>query len=211
MKKGYFLLLTSFCLLLSAFLWSCGGGAGSPGSGGTEDTGIIIDAALVPTYLDENTNSVDVFQQVCDAGPPPEFEEFTDHSALVTLTAHNININPPVQQGDLHIEKYTIDYRRSSDSIGAPPIQSDTRFATVVIPAPVADERVELTFTVNFLDLVRKDRYQADVLSGQFNSGLAFINNYTAVYTFEGKSENGDKFSFRVQHDFQIGSFDYCD
>ncbi|MEW6570042.1 MAG: hypothetical protein AB1390_02530 [Nitrospirota bacterium] len=212
MKSKHVLLLCAFCMFFGIAFWSCGGnGPGSPGSEGTEDTGILIDATILPTYLGSNTYSVDVFQQVCDPGPPPDFEDFTDHNATLTLTARLVNPDATFQPGNLYVEKYTVEYRRSTDSIGSPPIQSDTRFKTIVIPAPVGTGETGVTDTVILVDLLRKDQYRLDITSGQYDPGLASINNYTALYTFEGKNEFGDKFEFKAQTDFQIGSFDYCE
>jgi hypothetical protein len=86
----------------------------------------------------------------------------------------------------------------------------DTRFKTIVIDPPSGTAVSTVTDTAILVDLIRKNKYANDVLSGQFSSGLASINNYTAIYTFEGKNEFGSKFSFKAQTDFQICHFDYC-
>ncbi len=214
MEKKSFLLFGICCLLLAGLLYGCGGGSGpgSPGSSGTEDTGVKVDAIITPLYLGENTYSVDVFQDICDIGPPPVFESFTDHGATLTLNASLINPNTTFEPGNLYIEKYTVEFRRSNDSIGAPPIETDTRFKTIVIVPPAAGSGITtVEDTVILVDLIRKDQYRTDVLSGQYNSGMASLNNYTAIYKFEGKNDFGDKFSFEAQTDFQIGHFDYCD
>jgi hypothetical protein len=213
MKRNKFILFAVSCLLSAIFLWSCGGGggSGSPGSKGTEDTGVEVDATVTPLYLAANTYSVDTFQDICDLGPPPEVEDFTDHNATLSLTARLINPNTTFPAGYLTVEKYTVEFRRSSDSLGAPPIQSDTRYRTIVIPAPVAAGTTTVEDTVILVDLIRKDQYKTDITSGRYNSGMAYINNYTAVYTFEGRNEYGKKFTFKAQTDFQIGWFDYCD
>lgn len=211
MKRSYFLFFTFCCLLFTVFFWGCGGnGPGSPGSQGTEDTGVILDATIVPTYFGNSTSSVDAFQDVCSAGPPPVLEKFADHQATVTINATLLNPNSTFQPGILYIEKYTITYERSTDSIGSPPIESDTRFVSITITPPAGASVSTVTATVEFLDLKRKDQYSSDMLSGGFSSGSAFLNNYTATYTFEGKNQFGDRFSFKVQTDFQIGDFDNC-
>lgn len=211
MKRNTFLLFAVCCLLSAVYLWGCGGGSGSPGSTGTEDTGVMVDATVTPVYLNNNTYSVDAFQNICDPGPPPEYEDFTDHNATLSITARLINPNTTFKAGTLYVEKYTVEFRRSSDSIGAPPILSDTRFKTIVIPAPTGSGTTTVEDTVILVDLIRKDQYRTDVTSGRYNSGVSYINNYTAIYTFEGKNEYGKKFSFKAQTDFQIGWFDYCD
>jgi hypothetical protein len=210
MKRKSWLFVICYLSFIVLFLWGCGSGPGSPGSQGTEDTGVILEATIVPTYNGEDTYSVDAFQQVCSEGPPPEYEYFTDHQATVTITATLINPNTTFQPGTLYIEKYTVEFRRSADSIGAPPIQSDTRYKTIVITPPTGTGETTVTDTVILVDLLRKDQYATDVLSGQYSYGSAYINNYTAIYTFKGKNEYGDSFSFKAQTDFQIGSFDNC-
>jgi len=210
MKRSYFLLFTFYCLLFFTFLWGCGdSGPGSPGSQGTEDTGVILDATIVPLYLGTDTNDVDAFRDDCDANPEP----YTQHDATLTITARLLNPNATFQAGTLYIEKYTVEYRRSTDSIGTPPIEQFTEFKTITIPAPVGAGSTSVTDTLFFMDLPRKERYKDDMLSGLFSSSMNnpfFLNNYTAIYKFEGQNEFGTKFSFTVQVGFVIGNFDNC-
>lgn len=199
--------------ILVLMVWGCGGGSGpgSPGTQGTEDTGVMVEAVIIPTYNNVDTYSVDTFQQVCDVGPPPEYEIFTDHSATATISARLLNPGTTFQAGTLYVEKYTVEFRRSTDSIGAPPIESDTRYKSIIITPPTGGTGANtVTDTVILIDLIRKDKYRTDMLSNMFTSAAAFLNNYTATYTFEGKNQFGDTFSFTAQTDFQIGSFDYC-
>lgn len=200
-------------LLLAVSLVSCGGGSqpGSPSSSG--DTGVVLEvAAVTPTYNSEDTYSVDVIQQICQPGPPPDYEYFADHSTKFTINARLENPDVAVQPGNLYIEYYTIQYRRSSDSVGAPPIEDFKEFRTILIPVPTigSNGSARVEFTAVLVDLTRKAKYLVDVTGGQFASGLAVINNYTAIYTFHGKNEHGDSFSFTAEVGFQIGSFDYC-
>jgi hypothetical protein len=212
MKKSSFLLLTFVFAVSAVFFYGCGGsGPGSPGSDGSEKTGVVLSATIVPTYAGANTPSVDAFQDICDAGPPPVFEIFTDHSATLTVNARLLNPATTFQPGTLYIEKYTIKYFRSTDSIGAPPIETDVRFISLPITPPTGTSVTSVVSTIVFLDLVRKDSYGDDMLSGVYSSSLAFLNNYTAVYKFEGKNDFGEKFSFEVQTDFQIANFNNCD
>jgi hypothetical protein len=212
MKRVHFLLFTVCCLLVTVFLWGCGSGPGSPGSTGSEDTGIIVDAQAVGLYNGTvGQYSVDVFQEICDPGPPPTYEIFTDHQATVTFTARLVNPSSTFQFGNLHIEKYTVEFRRSPDSIGAPPIESDKRFQTITITAPVGASTTTVTASgLILVDLTRKDQYATDMLSGRYSSGLSYINNYTAIYTFYGKNDFGKEFTIKAEMNFQIGDFDYC-
>ncbi len=210
MKRSYFLLFTLCSLLFSVFLWGCGAGPGAPGSQGTEDTGVMLEATIIPTYNGIDTYSVDAFQQICSAGPPAVYEDIADHSARVTISSRLLNPTSTFQAGTLYIEKYTVEFRRSTDSIGAPPIESDTRYKSIVITPPSGAGTNTLEDTLILVDLKRKEQYSTDMLSGMYTSGSAYLNNYTATYTFYGQNQFGDSFSFTVQTDFQIGSFDYC-
>ncbi len=199
-----------FGLLLLSGLAACGGG-GDSGPGTTGDTGVRLTATMVPRYHDANFYSVDVIQQVCDPGPPPVFEVFTDHSARVTISASLID-PLTVSPGTLVVDKYTIVYQRATDSIGAPPILSDTRYEVITIVPPTGTGTSTTTVDVIFLDLLRKARYLNDINSGLYTSNPPnILNNYTAIYTFSGQNQYGREFSFTVQTPFQIGSFDYCD
>lgn len=211
MKKRSFLLFLLYISVLSVLLYGCGGGAGAPGSKGIEDTGVQLSAVVNGLYLGGNTNSIDVFQDVCEEGPPPTYELFTDHQAEVTFTASLINPNPTIRPGTLYVEKYTIEYKRSNDSLGAPPIEKDTRFETIIISPPLSGTgTTSVTWTIALVDLPRKEKYGDDVLSGRYDYHMAYINNYTAIFTFYGKNEYGEDFSVKTQMNFQIGWFDNC-
>jgi len=212
MKKRSFFLLCYIFVLSAIFFYGCGGGGpGSPGSDGSEKTGVVLEATIVPTYNGDNVYSVDAFRDLCDEGPPPEYEYFADHGAVLTVNARLLNPDTTFQPGTLYIEKYTIKYYRSSDSIGAPPIETDVRYISLPITPPLGGSGfTSVSTTVVFLDLVRKIQYNDD-MSGGASSSTYYLNNYTAVYKFEGKNDFDEKFSFEVQADFQIGNFNNCD
>ncbi len=214
MKKRSFFLLFFIFGISAIFFYGCGGGGpGSPGSDGSEKTGVVLDATITPTYNGEDTYSVDAFRDDCDPEPDvvdPEY--FADHGAVLAVNARLLNPGTTFQPGTLYIEKYTIKYYRSSDSIGAPPIETDVRYISLPItpPPPGSSGFTSVSTTVVFLDLIRKAEYNSDMSSGG-SSSTYYLNNYTAVYKFEGKNDFDEKFSFEVQADFQIANFNYCD
>jgi hypothetical protein len=204
MKKKRFL-LTACCIFLALLFWGCGdGGPGPPGSEGTADTGVILDIVINP-----ETKSIDAFQEMCSE---TTYEDFTDQFAEAVFTARMINPTGTNETGILYIEKYTVEYRRSTDSIGAPPIESDTRYVTIEIPPLTSATPSSLTSAgVILFDLIRKDHYATDMLSGQYTSaGFSYLNNYTAIYTFYGKNQFGTEFSVKATVDIQVGDFDNC-
>ena len=83
--------------------------------------------------------------------------------------------------GILYIEKYTVEYKRSADSIGAPPIESDTRYTTIVIVPPAATGTSTVEVSSILVDLLRKDKYASDVTSGQYGYGTSYINKVSLL------------------------------
>lgn len=215
MKRNSVLSLLAL-LFIIGLLTSCGGGgAGAPGSCNSENTGVILDVSISPFYqnIDNLTSSVDIIQNICISGTPPDIidydEYFADHSSLININARLINPNPSIQPGTLYIEKYTIKFVRSTDSIGAPPIESDTRYQTIVVTPPLSGTGTTNTKASGaFVDLIRKEKYLKDIQGGQYNSNLP--HNFTAIFTFEGKNQYDKSFCAVATTNFQIGSFDYC-
>ncbi len=201
---GFFLIL-----LLAAFMASCGGGSqpGSPGSEG--DTGVSLTAVIVGLNDQDETNMVDAFPDVCDDG---KAEPFFDHTAKITVFATLTSPDIKVQPGTIHITDYTIDFVRSDDSVGAPPIEQFHDFATVSLTPPsigLTGGSTSVLFTGMLVDIQKKLQYVSDLQSGQFTS-IGTLNRYTAVYTFHGQNDYGANFSFKVNVPFQIGNYDNC-
>lgn len=217
MKRVHYLLLAVCCLILSGLFLACGSGPGSPGSTGSEKTGVTLDASIAPA----NTIDVDAFQGLCCSGAEispggscsstPTVEPFTDHAATVTITATLLNPNAQFAPGKLFVEEYTVEFRRSTDSIGAPPIEQiidGTVGMPVVIAPPTGTGTTTVTTTVTLVDLIRKIKYASDINSGIFNS--RDLNNYTAIFTFKGKNDFGDAFTFQAETGFEMGDFNNC-
>jgi hypothetical protein len=189
-------------LAIALFTGGCGGiGKDSPG--------VTVSATITPTYNGIITASVDAGQNICtstsSAQTQPEY--FADHMATASLSARLINQNSIVKQMTVTLDNYTIDYRSSADSPGAPPIQSDTREKTISFV--VSAETTSTDFPVEFVDLIRKNQYLSDVTGGTL-TGQVPLNNYTATFTFHGHSENGVSITFSAQTDFQVGDFNMC-
>ncbi|MCX8030333.1 MAG: hypothetical protein N3A59_01975 [Thermodesulfovibrionales bacterium] len=218
-------------LFLPIFLISCGGGgAGAPGTSGTDDIGVIIEAQIRPYFLTAEwaistsettstisftgnfTSSVDVTQGDCDPDPTIiELEPFAEHSAVLVVNTKLLNPSSPFKPGTLYITEYRIDYFRSTDSLGAPPIESDKRFVFIPIEVPSGAGNRYNASSVVFFDLIRKFKYVEMLNSGMYTSKPGLLNNYTAEYTFFGKDSFDKSFSFKIRHDFTIGSFNNCD
>lgn len=230
--KNYRACYIAVILILISSLWGCGGGgAGAPGSGGLDDIGVILDAYVRPYYMTGKwtisntqttgtitfegnfTNAVDVTQIAdCDPQTPDtnELEPWAEHSAVLVVNARLMNPASPFKPGSLFITEYKIDYFRSTDSLTAPPIESDRRFVNIIITPPPGSGNWYSAASVVFVDLIRKFEYVRLIDSGIYASRPGYLNNYTAEYTFYGKDSHGKSFSFKIRHDFTMGSYNNC-
>lgn len=207
-------------LLFAVTLASCGSGgqSGSPGSHGS--TGVKLSALVIPQNDKKDTSDVDAFPNIC---PDGKAEKFFRHGAEITISATLESPDIAVQPGTIFIEEYTIDYVRSDDSVGAPPIEQYHEFTSIEVPVPTVGSTgsTTVTFSGMFVDIPRKLKYVDDlgfVFNGldwtlgpgqQFTS-TSTLNNYTAIFTFFGKNEYGDSFSFQASAPFVIGDFNNC-
>ena len=172
---------------------------------GDSSSGVSVTATIVPTYHGTDTSSVDAVQDVCPSGSP---EYFADHAANATITASILNptIHPSVT---VYIDGYTIDYVSSADSLNAPPIQryvGNETFSFIVSGNVVS----QASATVEFVDLIRKIQYIQALESGQYHSSADYLNNYEAIYTFEGHTDSGSNFTVSATAPFEIGDYDNC-
>ncbi len=227
MKKRTIFNFAILMFLLSS-LWGCGGGgAGAPGTGGMDDIGVTLEAYVQPYYIEGSwtfqdegrsiifsgnfTNAVDVIQIDCDDDPNIlKPEPMAAHSAVLVVNARLLNPNSPFKPGTLFITEYKIDYYRSTDSLTAPPIESDRRFVTIHITPPSDASNRYSASSVMFVDLIRKQEYVRLIDGGMYQARPGYLNNYTAEYTFFGKDSHGKSFSFKVRHDFSIGAYNNC-
>ncbi len=230
MKRHSLFLIAILMLLLLLTLSGCGsGGSGAPGSSGSDNTGVMLESYVRPYYISGGwtisntettsnitfsgnfTNAVDVTQIDCD--PDPNItnpEPMDEHSAILVINAKLLNPNNPIKPNNLYITEYKIDYFRSTDSLTAPPIESDRRFRSILIGVPPASGNWYSAASVVLVDLIRKMKYVQDLNSGMYTARPGLLNNYTAEYTFYGQDSNGKSFSFKVRHDFTMGAYDNC-
>lgn len=217
-------------LMLLLILSGCGGGgSGAPGSSGSDNTGVMLETEVRPYYIiggwtisntetastisltGNFTNAVDVTQADCDPLPDViEFEPMAAHSAVLVINAKLLNPSSTFKPGNLFITEYKVDYFRSTDSLTAPPIESDRRFVSITVETPSGSGNWYSASSVVLVDLIRKDRYVEMINSGMYTSRSGFLNNYTAEYTFYGQDNNAKSFSFKARVDFTMGAYDNC-
>jgi len=205
MKGKY--LISGLMFLLTLPLFSCGGGGevGSPGSSGSNDSGIVIQAVSikgVDTVSDKLPAGVDAAIHLCPDGKPEVglFQVFAD----ITILAKRLNesglSNPPFPAS---VEECTITYLKANEDPSAPVIPSWT-----VYPNCIFNDGTAATCSVPLIDQTRKRDYWA-----ARNNGLNLPNesptHYVAKYYCKYKSEFGTGF-FPVEYDFWLDDFQTC-
>lgn len=212
------LFVVSICMIVAG----CGGTSGqSTGSFCAQVKGLeICLTSARPEYLGtadapNYTSNVDAFQ-VPDCDDDPETvtpEPFADHGVVVNINIRPLNPYIDVfPQTGVIFESYTIDYRPSIDSIGAPPIERYQAYNSWISPAPTSDNPlVEQSRRLVLIDLPRKSLYRDNLLSGRYSSiNNTNINNYTATITIYGRTDRGDRFSISNNVAISIGPYNNC-
>jgi hypothetical protein len=211
-------------LVVVLLLAGCGGGSLT----GNESTGsycanigglTVCCTQIRPFYLGtadapNYTTNVDA-NPISDCDPTQEGaqpEPFADHGAIAFFTIRPLNPDafiPP--NTSIVFERYTIDYRASTDSIGAPPIERFEGYMSLTVPAPVSGGLArDVATSIVFVDLPRKYKYYNDIVSGRYSSLGSMINNYTATVTFYGRTDTGSRFSVVGNVYFSMGAYNYC-
>lgn len=198
MKKSYFLLITLCPLLFAVFLWGCGEGTGSPGSSGSEDTGIQITAVSITSESsDIDANSC---LDCCDGEPEPGL---TKEDATITIESAKLNPDSTVDPYPASVEQCTITYLKAIEDPSAPTIESMTIYPN----CPVYEG--SNTCNVALIDINRKTAYW-DALQGGMNIPAEYPTHYIAQYKCKYVNTFGDGGSFEVEYDFWLADFDLC-
>jgi len=210
------------CLILSPVLLISCNQVGSNACGGADNTGVCLGAdSIAPTYNDGNTLNVDIYRDICEPGPPPVDEIFTDHNATVTFSASLIG-NAPTNVTRIRLTRYTISYTLNPGSdnpaLGPaiPPFQASNFGTGETIDISVGGTT---TIDLSLFDLQQKRDFvctvdaPSDQCTQVFNGiGASFIDfpSYTAHYTFFGEDDYGNEVFATGATEIKIGHYDYC-
>lgn len=212
--------LRVFMSIIIVILFSnCGGtGPGSPGSSGTADTNVVVMVDMMPSQFGIGYTMDQEKCQLTELKGSPDYNVNLSiaQSHVATLFIKAMLISPIIEASPLFVEKYTVTYRATNDSIGAPPIAEAVyrNYSFTIMPPPVSQfstTNCRMVFPapdIIFFDTIRKVQYLSDVRSGKYSyTSNNYLNRYTATFKFEGKNADGKEFSFVTQSDFQIGLF----
>jgi len=188
-------------------LLGCGeiGGAGQ--CFGVDVTGLCLTVdSIVPTdtaVSNEDTNAVDAFQfSDCDGDPLTlDFEPIGPHSAKVTISATLMpGVTSPPAPAFVTLEGYTVEFFPNPNNSGSSPALTGLiRTESVKINADSS-----LTATFELVPLDTKVEYVT-------NGGDTLPMNYSAIYTFTGKSQFFQDLVIQGATNFDIGSWDNCE
>jgi len=206
MRRNYFFLFT-FCLLTAAMLLcGCGGGdgPGSPGSSGSEDTGIRINAVSIAK---SEGPDIDVFSasSACPPGDPTEPEQLLHREdAVLTIDASVLNPSGTFDPFPASVEKCRIIYKRANEETSAPVIESWT-----IYPPCTIYDRVN-NCSVSLIDIARKGQYWAALSEGS-NLPAEYPTHYVATYKCVYKNNFGKSGDFQVEYDIWLADFLVCE
>jgi hypothetical protein len=167
MKKIYIVLgvITAGLLILSG----CGGTGtgGAPGSGGSENTNIIIQHVSI-IGNDQTPSDIDVANHLC----PPDFISLEPINALfredATITIDATLVNPTFDTFPASVEECRITYLKSGDDPASPIIEAWTIFPNCAIEDSDANDCV-----VNLIDVPRKVKFWMQLFD-QLSRGRPF-------------------------------------
>ena len=198
MKRSYFLLFTVYCLLSTIFLWGCGEGPGSPGSSGSEDTGINIKSVSITS----ESRDLDVFScaDCCDGEPEPGL---TREDATISIESEKLNPNSTVDPYPASVEKCTITYKKATEDPSSPIIES-----LIIYPNCTIIEGSN-SCTVTLIDIDRKRAYW-DAKNNGINIPAEYPTHYIAQYNCKYVNNFGEEGSFQTEYDIYLADFDMC-
>jgi hypothetical protein len=201
MKKRYMIMgLITAGLLLSG----CGGSGtgGAPGSGGSEDTNILIQHVGI-VGNDATPSDIDVANHLC----PPDFTELEPinarHREDATITIDATLVNIGFESFPASVEECTITYLKSDDDPAAPIIETWTIFPNCFIEDSDVNECL-----VNLIDVPRKDKFWDDIITGVFDPEVP--TRYIAKYECSYMNNFREEGHFVVEYEIFLADFDTC-
>ncbi|MEW6417185.1 MAG: hypothetical protein AB1480_03580 [Nitrospirota bacterium] len=199
MKRKYFFLFSIFYLLLSVFLWGCGEGPGSPGSSGSEDTGINIKSVSITS----ETPDLDVYScPDCCAGGTSE-PGLTREDATISIESEKLNPDSTVDPYPASVEQCTITYKKAIEDPSSPIIES----LNIYPNCPIIEGSNSCNVTL--IDIDRKQAYWNAIYYGTNVPG-EYPTHYIAQYNCKYVNNFGEEGSFQTEYDIYLADFNMC-
>jgi hypothetical protein len=203
MKRKSIIIVVLLCAGIIA-LWGCGSGPGSPGSSGSENTGIQIESVSIITNKNPGNAGpdLDVNIHICPSSGKPEPGLFRD-DATMTITASKLNPTSGFDPFPASVEQCTIVYKQPADELGAPIIEAWTIFPNCTISSG------SNPCVVNLIDIDRKAKFWNDFVSG-LNDPQKMPTRYVATYDCKYMNNLGESGHFQVEMEIFLADFELC-
>jgi hypothetical protein len=202
MKRKSWLFVICYLSFIVLFLWGCGSGPGSPGSSGSEDTGIRIRAVSIT----KDSPDIDVYASptACDGKAETPL---TRESATMSVESEMLNPNSTVDPYPASVEQCTITYKKAIEDPSAPTIESLTIYPNCSLGGcPVTCPDI---CSVTLIDIDRKVAY-LDAITGGQNNPAEYPTHYIAQYNCKYVNNFGKSGTFQVEYDFWLADFLTC-
>lgn len=203
MKRSHFLIFNIYCLLFTLLLWGCGDGPGSPGSSGSEDTGIQIKAVSITK---EEGPDIDVFSNplACPPDNPTKPEKLlTREDATMTIDASKLNPNSTFDPFPASVEECTITYKKAVEDPSSPVIESMTIYPNCNISSG------SNTCNVTLIDIERKVDFWIALVYG-VNLPAEYPTHYIAQYECKYVNNYDKTGHFQVEYDIWLADWLIC-
>jgi hypothetical protein len=199
MKRSYFLLFTVYSLLFSVLLCGCGSGPGSPGSSGSEDTGIAIKAVSIART---DGPDLDVYSDPTGCDGEPE-TLLTRKDATISIEASKLNATSTFDPFPASVEECKITYRKASEDPSSPTIEDWTFYPNCSLISGTNICNIQL------IDITRLMAYW-DALTGGINEPAEYPTHYIASYKCKYMNNYGDSGTFETEYDIWLADFLMC-
>jgi hypothetical protein len=203
MRRSY-VLLTLCYFLLASILAGCGGGSGSPGSSGSEVTGIQIQSV---TITSEAGPDFDVYSAplACPADTPTGPETLLHREdAVISITSAKLNPSGGFNPFPASVEECTITYKKANEDPSAPVIESWKIYPNCELDGTGAND-----CPVSLIDITRKQQYWNGIADG-IHIPAEYPTHYIAGYKCKYMNLVGKSGYFKVEYDLWLADFLMC-
>jgi hypothetical protein len=200
MRRSH-VLLTLCYFLLAVVLAGCGGGSGSPGSSGSETTGIQIQSVSITS---EGGPDFDVYASpnACDGDPETLLHR---EDGTISITSSKLNPGSTFDPFPASVEDCTITYKKAHEDPSAPVIESWTIYPNCILDGTGTND-----CPVSVIDITRKMQYWTGIGDG-INKPAEYPTHYVASYRCKYMNQVGKSGYFSVEYDLWLADFLICD
>jgi hypothetical protein len=205
MRRSY-VLLTLCYFLLAGILAGCGGGSGSPGSSGSEVTGIQIQSVTITSEAGPRFDVYSYPNTEKDLNICSGSSETLIHAedAVMSITAAKLNPAGGYNPFPASVEECTITYKKANEDPSAPVIESWKIYPNCELDGTGAND-----CPVSLIDITRKQQYWNGIADG-IHIPAEYPTHYIAGYKCKYMNLVGKSGYFTVEYDLWLADFLIC-